>query len=269
MKVIIRSLISRQAFQPLWKILYKLSKNGRNFGGGGDLNNSGELWIIGFLNKATLNKKQVTIFDVGAHNGTYASKVLEKFGSRAKLYCFEPTKTNFETLKNRLSDVDNVQVFNLGFSDQEEFATIYSSKEGDTTTSLYRSRLNNVQMTTNYTEEVCLKTLDNFCRDAGIECIDFLKLDAEGNELKILNGAAHLLSSNLIDFIQFEFGEVNVNSRTYFQDFFNLLSPFYNIYRVLQIGLEPINEYNYDDEVFRVTNYLAISKKNTLHHSTV
>ena len=50
--------------------------------------------------------------------------------------------------------------------------------------------------------------------------IDLLKLDVEGNELLALKGLSD--SIEYIKIIQFEFGGSNIDSRTYFQDFYYL-----------------------------------------------
>jgi hypothetical protein len=112
-----------------------------------------------------------------------------------------------------------------------------------------------------HTEEITLKKLDDFCDDKGIEYISLLKLDVEGHEFRVLKGAENLVSSSSIDLIQFEFGGCNIDSRTYFQDFFYLLNPCYKIYRILKDGIIAIEDYKETCEVFTTTNYLAISRK--------
>ncbi len=256
-KVLIRHLISRPFFQPLWKALYKLSIRGMNIGGGQEIPFSGELEIINFLANKMLNRKQVTVFDVGAHHGNYASEILSRIDSKVNLFCFEPSKQNFEYLKKRLGGIDNVKLLNFGFSNKEENATLYCFAEGTTVSSLYNRNKGEDLIKT---DEINLKILDDFCRDEGIESIDFLKIDVEGHELKVLYGGQNLIQSNLIEFIQFEFGSPNVESRTYFQDIFYYLNPYYKIYRILNTGLVLIDKYSYDYEIFRCTNYLAISR---------
>lgn len=88
-----------------------------------------------------------------------------------------------------------------------------------------------------------------------------MKLDVEGHELAVLKGGKQMLDDGKIHVIQFEFGGCNIDSRTYFQDFFYLLSPGFRIYRIVKDGLFPIEEYSEDLEVFKTTNYLCISKK--------
>jgi hypothetical protein len=106
-------------------------------------------------------------------------------------------------------------------------------------------------------EAVTVNTLDEFCRQRSIERIDFLKLDVEGSEYRVLMGARRLLESRAIKFIQFEFGGANIDARTYFRDFYNLLSPTYTIYLILKDGLRPVTRYLERSEVFLTTNYLA------------
>jgi len=69
-----------------------------------------------------------------------------------------------------------------------------------------------------------------------------------------------MLHSGSIDFIQFEFGGCNIDSRTYFQDFYYLLKDNYKIYRIVKDGIYPINQYREMYEAFITTNYLAEKK---------
>ena len=46
--------------------------------------------------------------------------------------------------------------------------------------------------------------LDDYCKEYGIEFIDFLKIDTEGSELPILRGGTLILPK--IKYIQFEYG---------------------------------------------------------------
>ena len=55
--------------------------------------------------------------------------------------------------------------------------------------------------------------------DLKLERLNLLKIDAEGNEYKILLGAKQALQANIIDVIQFEFNEMNVISRVFMKDF--------------------------------------------------
>lgn len=50
--------------------------------------------------------------------------------------------------------------------------------------------------------EVKASTIDKYCKDNGIEHIDLLKIDAEGNDFNVIKGAKKMLPN--IKYIQFE-----------------------------------------------------------------
>jgi hypothetical protein len=86
-------------------------------------------------------------------------------------------------------------------------------------------------------------------------------MDLEGHELFVLRGAAQALKRGYIRALTFEFGSSNVNSRTYFHDFWDLLSAYgFEIKRIYPGGtVMKVSEYYEDLEYFRgVTNYLAV-----------
>lgn len=253
--------MGRHILQPFWERLNRLSLYGMNIGEGSDISDSGELWVIDYFSKHLLSDNNpIVVFDVGANVGRYGQAIVSRFGKRVKLYCFEPSKKTFELLVHNLSTNDNVELFNFGFGDKEECVTLYSDVEGSGLGSIYERRLIHFNISMSYREEIRLSTLENFCMETDLKHINFLKLDVEGNEFKALNGAKNLIVTNSIDFIQFEFGGCNIDSRTYFQDFFYLLNQYYKIYRILKDGLAPIETYKETYENFITTNYLAISR---------
>ncbi|MGH9942027.1 MAG: FkbM family methyltransferase [Pyrinomonadaceae bacterium] len=110
-------------------------------------------------------------------------------------------------------------------------------------------------------EQIHLRTLSSFCEEQQIGHVDLLKLDVEGHELKVLEGARDLIGSRAINYIQFEFGGTDIDSRTFFRDFFYLLDPQYKLFRILRDGLAPIEACRESLELFGYVNYLAISRK--------
>ena len=111
-------------------------------------------------------------------------------------------------------------------------------------------------------ELITVTTIDRFLHEHAIDRLDFLKLDVEGNELRILDGAVDSLESGLIDAIQFEVSDAEIEARTFFRDFYERLRPHYDLHRVLQDGLRPIDGYKEAYEIFkRATNYLALRRR--------
>jgi hypothetical protein len=66
-----------------------------------------------------------------------------------------------------------------------------------------------------------------------------------------------MLSEGRISSIQWEFGGCNIDSRTFFRDFFYVLNDRYRIWRVVKDGMTPIPEYRESLEVFDTVNYFA------------
>jgi len=56
-----------------------------------------------------------------------------------------------------------------------------------------------------------------------IQHIDFIKIDIEGRELRILKGFGSYFNGEFINFIQFEYGGTNIDSKTSLLDFYSLL----------------------------------------------
>jgi hypothetical protein len=76
----------------------------------------------------------------------------------------------------------------------------------------------------------------------------------------VLRGAKRLIEDKAIDFIQFEFGGIDVDSRTFLHDFFALLQPNFDIYRIVVDGIVRVEHYHEKYEIFLYANYLAVSR---------
>lgn len=248
-------------FQTFFETLQRISLRGLNIGEGGSITKSGELHALYMIRKFLEHKNPITIFDVGANEGEYSEAVLKVFLDKPfRLFAFEPSKTAFASLSaNKSLKHATVSLINKGMSDTCETATLYSNGHGSKLGSIYPRTVPGKKF--NITEEISTTTIDDFCKQQKIECIDFLKLDIEGNELVALQGASKMIEQGAIEIIQYEFGGTNIDARTYFRDFWDILSPTYRIFRILKDGLREIVTYNEKLELFSATNYLAIKKQ--------
>lgn len=259
----VETVLKSAALQPLWASLHRLSLYGMNYGGGYWFDRSGEKWVVERLGRSLgasgPRTERAVVFDVGAHDGSYSAGVRDVLGERARIYCFEPSLKTFDNLRKTLGDQPEIFLYNLGFGDREEEATLHSTGYGSPGSTLYTPF--GAAPGQSLTNETCrLRRLDRFCEEEGIRRIEFLKIDVEGNELNVLRGASGMLKTGAIRLIQFEFGEVQIGSRTFFKDLYRLLTPDYTIHRILRAGLAPIEAYDEIHEIFRTTNYLAVSR---------
>ncbi|SEG43981.1 FkbM family methyltransferase [Algoriphagus boritolerans] len=248
-------------YQTTFQYLYHLGLSGMNMGGGWDIEDSGEGIAIEHVKSLFSRKNHLMLFDVGANKGDYSTMLKKLFQEKATIHAFEPSKHTFVMLQKKVGNQDRVFLHQKALGETAAQLTLYYPEKGAGLASLYDRKLDHFGIETKEAEQVAVVTLDSFCQENGISEIDFLKLDVEGHELAVLKGGKQMLDDGKIHVIQFEFGGCNIDSRTYFQDFFYLLSPGFRIYRIVKDGLFPIEEYSEDLEVFKTTNYLCISKK--------
>jgi len=258
--IIANAINGSKRFQNLFQYLFKSALTGMNYGNGGDFNESGELNVLKLLNLNLDKEKVITIFDVGGNVGNYSTILAEVFGSKATIHSFEPSKKTFEIFLETTKNIQNIIPNNIGLSDAENHQLLFTNKDGSGLASVYRRKLDHFGISMDMSEEIKLSTVDMYCKANNINRIHFLKLDIEGHELRALNGAKEMINNKKVDYIQFEFGGCNIDSRTYFQDFYYLLEENYKIYRILKDGLFEIKTYKETLEIFITINYLAIKK---------
>ncbi len=244
--------------QRFYESLLRLSLKGMNYGNGGDYQSSGELNVLQYMKGKLQPDTQVIAFDVGANIGNYSKALADTFESNLMIHAFEPSLKTFDRLLTNTSCIKNIFRNNFGFSDIENTSVLYFNKDASGLASIYQRQ--HLSISLDRSEEIKLTTIDAYCHGNNIEKIHFLKLDIEGHELSALKGAQRMINERKIDFIQFEFGGTNIDSRTYFRDFFYLLKDNYRLYRVLRDGLWEIPHYSIPREIFGSINYLAEMK---------
>ncbi|MEI6529645.1 MAG: FkbM family methyltransferase [Candidatus Falkowbacteria bacterium] len=260
-KKIISPFCGKIRFQGIFWKLYLVSLEGMNIGRGADFKDSGEIYVMEYVRKHLENLDNIIVFDVGANNGDYSIWLSKIFGENAIIHSFEPSKYTFNKLKINTEGYDNICIHNIGISNENSGAIIYSNLDGSGLASVYKRRMAHYKVDLNKEEYIEVKKIDTFCEEQKIDRINFLKLDIEGHEFRALEGASEMLKLGKIDFIQFEFGQCNIDSRFFFQDFYYLFKDSHIIYRILKNGLYQVKEYKETYELFRgTTNYLAVKK---------
>lgn len=237
--------------------LHKLALHGMGVGGGAEVSQSGEIAALVSIVRRLSLESSIVVLDVGANIGSYARMVLAHVPN-VILHAFEPSPNSFEKLRAAAND-PRCTCHPIGLSDQETETELFSNAAGSAIASVHKRRLDHFGIRFDQSERISLRRLDGFCDERGIERIHFLKLDVEGHEIAVLRGAAQMLAAGRIDAIQFEFGGTNIDSRTYFQDFWYLLKD-YSIHRILRNGLARIEAYGETEEMFLTQNFLAIRR---------
>ena len=251
-----RSLFLRRAFYRWHKGLFLLGLSGLGIL---NYNEKRSLPEERFLRDLFRGRSQATVLDIGAHRGSYASHLMAVLPA-AVVYAFEPHPHTFPYLAANARR-DGFQALNLACGDRQGAATLYdygAEEAGSEHASIYPEVIAKISGSDSLSWEVPVITVDDFLQQQRIARVDLLKIDTEGNELKVLQGACHSLSENKIDVVQFEFNDMNIVSRVFFKDFYRAL-PGYQFYRMLPDGLVPLGEYApILCEIFSCQNIVAI-----------
>jgi len=158
--------------------------------------------------KRIVDKPKV-MFDVGANVGQTVDLWRNEFDN-PEIHSFEPVKRLFAELQK---NVANKAICNhMGVGDLNGELTIHYGKH-DVSHSFIYDELGKGS------EKTKVVTLDSYCETKGIEHIDVLKIDVEGFENNVIDGASELLSSKRVDILEVELGFDPEGYYTFYSDF--------------------------------------------------
>jgi FkbM family methyltransferase len=132
-------------------------------------------------------KKNDVIIDVGAHIGTYSIPKAKDVGNEGKIIALEPNPKNAKILQKNISfnKLNNIIMFEKAASSKNEFVELYLSNDPM------------LSMITDKENEETIKIeciiLDSLISKLKLQKVDWLKIDAEGSEIKVLEGAKMIL----------------------------------------------------------------------------
>lgn len=252
---LLKPFFGLKVFQNLFQFIHYIGIRGMHYGQGAFVGESGECFVIDFVQKKA--KGKLILFDVGGNVGKYSKLLDSIIPSNRTIHAFEPSKITSEKFKETTKGISELILNNCGLSDEKGELELFYDKETSGLSSLYQRDLKHANIEMSKSEMIKLIRLDDYCENNAITTIDLLKIDVEGHELAVLKGCGKLLSDKKIKNIQFEFGGCNIDSRTYFKDFYNLLSNNYKIYRIIKNNIIEINTYTELNEIFTTVNYFA------------
>jgi FkbM family methyltransferase len=202
------------------------------------------------------------IFDIGANIGSmclsFAKRAPEGF-----VYAFEPTEYAYKKLVRNLSlnpdlssRIHATHAYVSNRSEESQPVECYSSWKVDglkaETHPIHGGLIRPAELTQ-------VLTIDDFCRDNAIDRLDFIKIDTDGHELDVLEGARETLR-NRRPVVLFEIGDYLLKERG--QDYGRFLSLFEPLgYRLINSkGGAQVTLQNYTREVPRkaTTDLIAL-----------
>jgi FkbM family methyltransferase len=150
------------------------------------------------------------VLDVGAHAGRFSIAVERLEGFDGVIHAFEPVPESYAALVENLSLNGSRRV--------HTHQAAVGNREGPVTMNLFDPQFSSwnsmgrplmtapggAKLTPTRQVSVPCETIDGFCRRNGIDRIGFLKVDVEGFEKSVFEGAAGMLGGKRIDRICFE-----------------------------------------------------------------
>ena len=187
-----------------------------------------------------------TVFDIGAHKAGYLYIMLRRIGKTGHLYAFEPQSRlcNYILRLKNMFSWNNVTVERLALSDVAGRVTLFIPVSKGKFTSPGATIAPKQSGDYGIKEEVATERLDDYCARKNI-VPDFLKIDVEGNELRVFKGGAHILSTYKPTVI-FECEARHVGREQVTETFKYLQLLGYNGYFINGVQKLPISQFSFD-----------------------
>ncbi len=180
--------------------------------------------VLNFIKRENGNKISV-LLDVGAHHGE-SIKIFSKNFKIDKIFAFEPSKKNFEVLKNKTKNIKGLKIFNIALGEKSgliDFKQHYDSEsstivEIDENSNYFKKKnfyLNFVKKNKEiYSKsKVEIERIDNILQKENITNIDLIKIDTEGYDFHVIKGLGEIIKN--VKYIYFEHHFHNMLKKDY------------------------------------------------------
>lgn len=155
--------------------------------------------------KKLIAKKNPVIFEIGCANGDDTLDFINTFaGTNLMLYGFEPEPYNIKIIKDRVSQ-DNFELFEGAISEVDGNITFNRSRtdnpEDLRLSGSIMSPKNHLKIWDwiHFDEKVTVKSisLDSFVKSKNIDTIDFIWMDVQGAEERVIRGGLKIFTSKV------------------------------------------------------------------------
>jgi FkbM family methyltransferase len=135
----------------------------------------------------------MVFLDIGAHHGIYSIVAAKKLGANGTVVAFEPSPDEYRRLRlhTRLNRLSSVRTEPLALGSAPSTRTFFRVTSGDTT----RGGLQ-PPASTDQVSKISVETarLDDYVSQFPLKRVDVVKLDVEGGEREVLEGASLVLT---------------------------------------------------------------------------
>lgn len=140
---------------------------------------------------AELSRENQLIIDIGAYSGVY-SLIATKINPHARVLAFEPNPSTFEQLKTNASInfARNIELMNIGIGALPGKSRLFLSSSSSSSSSLIDNSSADSSI------EIDVATLDSILGDTELEGKCLMKIDVEGLESAVLEGAKNFIEKH-------------------------------------------------------------------------
>lgn len=224
-----------------------------------DINRNGEAAVI----EKCIGDNDV-VFDVGAHRGDWTACVLT-MRQPASLHLFEAAPQMLAELEARDFSFDGLlTIESAAIGASEGYGAFHCYMDSPAWSGFYRREDAERQFGKQAPRLVQVRTtsLDTYCANKNIRHVNFIKIDVEGAELDVIQGASELLSRGAVDYVQFEYGGTYQDAGVKLRQVYSYLKRFgYAVYRVTASGIAHIPAFDPALEDFEYSNFLAVHSR--------
>nr|MBN1230031.1 FkbM family methyltransferase [Anaerolineae bacterium] len=132
--------------------------------------------------------------DIGANKGDFSLLAARLVGQNGQVLAFEPEPTNCHWVQKSitLNGYTNIALYTIALSDKADMATLYIGEKSGWHTLIPGQRHRDKG-----TISVKTRTLDDCLREQGVlDSVNVIKIDVEGAEMSVLQGASETLARN-------------------------------------------------------------------------
>lgn len=195
-------------------------------------------FLINIINRIT--NKKVVVYDVGSNIGVHAVAFAS---TGAEIYCFEPNPLNFEVLAENTKDLDNVHLNQVAVT----------NVAGDVLVQTFDPAVPGNYGELLINREIGISVNAVRLDDLKIPAPNLIKIDAEGSELGVIQGALEKIKENL-PLVYYEAQEAPNLDKMY-----NILTDLgYHLYWGCVRNYNENNFKNYVDNVFNSSALFSI-----------
>ena len=234
------------------KLLINRYNNNRNF----NPKTNGEFNLLLTFIKSKIDDK--IFFDIGCNIGEFG-EFLIKNKYDGKMFLFDP----LDSIRN--NDVKKYGIFTKKlFWDKEEKLNFFIDQNNMASGTNSIFDMNKIGYLPKSKSIILMtSTVDNYVYKNNIKKVDYVKIDAEGAEYRILLGMKKTLTNKMIKYIHLEFGHAAMADKRYIKDYYDYLVQFgYDMYIIKPKGIQRIEYTPYLENEYDYINLFFSSREN-------